>query len=312
VRQADFLARYGGEEFALVVPGASPQELASIGERLRMQVASSPIQVASDTWIEVTVSVGTAGYPRHGKTPSELITTADRALYAAKSQGRDRVVVGETITASDLVDRPDQSPTDLLAYLQRAADEVDGWLSTCEHGRAVGRWAAVVASALGEDEPFVRRIELAGRLHDVGKVFIPQAIWRKPSALSRYERHLVQQHSEFGYQMVSVVPGLLDVAEAVRQHHERIDGRGYPFGLSGPEILLEARIIAVCDSWAAMLADRPYHTAMGPDAACDELRNGRGTQFDQDVVDMFLSLHRQKLLGDLRRLAEPVSVRLLP
>ncbi|HEX4724214.1 MAG TPA: diguanylate cyclase [Pseudonocardiaceae bacterium] len=313
VRQADFLARYGGEEFALVVPGASPQELASIGERLRNQVASRPIQVAPETWIEVTVSVGTAGYPRHGKTVSELITTADRALYAAKSQGRDRVVVGETISATNLVNRSDDdSPTDLLAYLQRAADEVDGWLSTSEHGRAVGRWAALVASALGEDEPFVRRAELAGRLHDVGKVFIPQAIWRKPSALSRYERHLVQQHSEFGYQMVSVVPGLLDVAESIQQHHERIDGRGYPLGLSGPEIRLEARIIAVCDSWAAMLADRPYHTALRPDEACDELRNGQGTQFDQDVVDMFLSLHRRSLLGDLRRLAERIPVRLLP
>lgn len=315
VRQADFLARYGGEEFALVVPGASPQELASIGERLRTQVAARPMQVAPETWIDVTVSVGTAGYPRHGKTPTELITTADRALYAAKSQGRDRVVVGEAITAATIPSAAgddEDTRRDLLAYLQRAADEVDGWLSTCEHGRAVGRWAALVASALGEDEPFVQRVELAGRLHDVGKVFIPQAIWRKPSALSRYERHLVQQHSEFGYQMVSIVPGLLDVAESIQQHHERMDGRGYPFGLTGREIRQEARIIAVCDSWAAMLADRPYHTALRPDEACDELRTGRGTQFDPQVVDMFLSLHRRDLLGDLRRTAEKVPVRLLP
>lgn len=312
VRQADFLARYGGEEFALVVPDASPQELAGIGERLRTHVASNPIQVAPDTWIDVTVSVGTACYPRHGKTPAELIMTADRALYAAKSQGRDRVVVGETITAATPIGDSPDSTADLLAYLQRAADEVDGWLSTCEHGRAVGRWAALVASALGEDEPLVRRVELAGRLHDVGKVFIPQAIWRKPSALSRYERQLVQQHSDFGFQMVSVVPGLLDVAEAVRQHHERIDGRGYPFGLTGPEIRLEARIIAVCDSWAAMLADRPYHTALRPAEACDELRNGRGTQFDRDVVDMFLNLHRRELIGELRQLAERTPVQVLP
>ncbi len=314
VRQADFLARYGGEEFALVVPGASPQELASIGERLRREVASSPIQIAPDVLISVTVSVGTAGYPRHGKTPAELITTADRALYAAKSQGRDRVVVGETITADVLVagNGSGENSADLLAYLQRAADEVDGWLSSCEHGRAVGRWAALVASALGEDEPFVRRAELAGRLHDVGKVFIPQAIWRKPSALSRYERHLVQQHPEYGYQMVSVVPGLLDVAETIRQHHERIDGRGYPLGLAAHEIRLEARIVAVCDSWAAMLADRPYHTALRPEEACDELRNGRNSQFDRDVVDAFLGLHQRELLGDLRRLAEREPVRLLP
>ena len=315
VRHADFIARYGGEEFALVVPEVSPQELASIGERLRNQVASSPIEVSPDVWITVTVSVGTAGYPRHGEAPAELITTADRALYAAKSQGRDRVVVGETITAGVVMAGAPgslDSTVDLLAYLQRTADEVDGWLSNREHGRAVGRWSALVASALGEEETVVRRAELAGRLHDIGKVLVPQAIWRKPSALSRYERQLVQQHSDYGYQLVSVVPGLLDVAEVIRQHHERIDGRGYPLGIAAKEIRLEAKIVAVCDSWAAMLADRPYHTALRPAEACEELLQGKGTQFDPDVVDAFLDLHRRDLLGELRKLAEQVPVRLLP
>jgi diguanylate cyclase (GGDEF)-like protein len=315
VRHADFIARYGGEEFALVIPEVSPQELASIGERLRNQVAASPIQVSPDESITVTVSVGTAGYPRHGEAPAELITTADRALYTAKSQGRDRVVVGETITAGvAMAGSPVtlQSTVDLLAYLQRAADEVDGWLSNKEHGRAVGRWAAQVAAALGEDESVVRRAELAGRLHDIGKVLIPQAIWRKPSALSRYERQVVQQHSDYGYQMVCVVPGLLDVAEVVRQHHERLDGRGYPLGLTGEDIRLEAKIVAVCDSWAAMLAERPYHTALRPAEAREELLHGKGSQFDPDVVDAFIDLHHRNLLGQLRQLAEQVPVRLLP
>jgi two-component system cell cycle response regulator len=312
VRHADFIARYGGEEFALVIPEVSPQELASIGERLRNQVAASPIQVSPDEWVTVTVSVGTAGYPRHGEAPAELITTADRALYTAKSQGRDRVVVGDTITADVVMPGTIESTVDLLAYLQRAADEVDGWLSSKEHGRAVGRWAALVAAALGEDESVVRRAELAGRLHDIGKVLIPQSIWRKPSALSRNERQIIQQHSDYGYQMVCVVPGLLDVAEVVRQHHERVDGRGYPLGLAGKDIRLEAKIVAVCDSWAAMLADRPYHTALRPAEACEELVHGKGTQFDPDVVDVFLDLHRRDLLGELRQLAEQVPVRLLP
>jgi two-component system, cell cycle response regulator len=312
VRHADFIARYGGEEFALVVPGVSPQELASIGERLRTQVACSPIVVSPDEWVHVTVSVGTAGYPRHGESPADLITTADRALYAAKAQGRDRVVVGETITAGVAAVSPLESAVDLLAYLQRAADEVDGWLSNREHGRAVGRWAALVAASLGEDESVVRRAELAGRLHDIGKVLIPQAIWRKPSALSRYERQVVQQHSDYGYQMVSVVPGLLDVAEVVRQHHERIDGRGYPLGIAGHEIRLEAKIVAVCDSWAAMLADRPYHMALRPAEACEELLQGKGSQFDADIVDVFVDLQRRDLVGELRELAAQVPVRLRP
>ncbi|HEY1574195.1 MAG TPA: diguanylate cyclase [Pseudonocardiaceae bacterium] len=299
VRHADFIARYGGEEFALVVPGVGPQELAGIGERLRTEVGARPIQVLPGVAVYVTVSVGTAGYPRHGNSPAELITTADRALYTAKSLGRDRVVVGESATPQV------ESTGDVMSYLQWASDEVDSWLSTVEHGRAVGRWAALVAAALGADDTVVGRAELAGRLHDVGKVLIPQAIWRKPSSLSRHERQLVEQHCDFGYQLVSVVPGMLDVAEAVRQHHERVDGRGYPLGLAGQEILLEARIVAVCDSWAAMLADRPYHRALHPDQAEDELIAGRGSQYDPDVVDAFLDLHRRGLLGGLCRLGEP-------
>lgn len=322
VRHADFLARYGGEEFALVVPDASPQELASIGERLRTQIASSPFLVSPDVWIGVTVSVGTAGYPWHGSTPSELITAADRALYAAKSQGRDRVVVGDIALPArrmpPALESTEQTtallggPTDLLVYLQRVADEVDGWLSGSEHGRAVGRWSAMVAAALGQDDALVRRAELAGRLHDVGKVCIPEAIWRKPGSLSKQERQLVEQHPDYGFQMVRVVPGLPEVAEAIRQHHERLDGQGYPLGLAGAEIRLEARIIAVCDSWAAMLADRPYHAALPIEEACDELVRGKGGQFDPDVVDAFLDLHKQDRLGGLRPLAQPVPASALP
>ncbi|HEX3779412.1 MAG TPA: diguanylate cyclase [Pseudonocardiaceae bacterium] len=309
VRQADLLARYGGEEFALVVPDASPQELAVIGERLRLQVAATPIPASPDVLIDVTVSVGTAGYPRHGSTPAELITIADRALYAAKFQGRDRVVVGDTLTEDIVVaaiDRSAGSADALLAYLQRAADEVDGWLAGCEHGRAVGRWSALLASALGQNEALVRRVELAGRLHDIGKMFISQGIWRKAGALSRAERQLVEQHPDFGCQLARLVPGLADVAEIIRQHHERVDGHGYPLGLADGQIRLEAKIVAVCDSWAAMLADRPYKSALRPEEARAELLRGKGSQFDPTVVDAFLELHRRDLLGGLRKLTEQV------
>jgi two-component system cell cycle response regulator len=312
VRQADLLARYGGEEFALVIPHTGTDELAAIAERVRTRIGASPILACPDVWITVTVSVGTAEFRRHGDTPAELITTADRALYAAKSLGRNRVVDGDAITSADAPQPPPAAPaesaSDVLAYLTSAADEVDGWLSNCEHGRAVGRWSALVAAELSEDQELVRRVELAGRLHDVGKVCVPADIWRKPGALSEEERLLAQQHPDHGYQMVRVVPGLADVARAVRQHHERPDGRGYPLGLRGAEIMLEARIIAVCDSWAAMLADRPYHTALTTEQACAELVGGKGGQFDPEVVEVFLDLHRRGLLGELRVLALPAPL----
>jgi HD-GYP domain-containing protein (c-di-GMP phosphodiesterase class II) len=197
----------------------------------------------------------------------------------------------------------------LLVYLQRVADEVDSWLSTSEHGRAVGRWAALVAHSLGHDETTVCRTELAGRLHDVGKILVPQDIWRKPAALTADEFALVRQHPEHGYLMLSAVPDLADVAEIIRQHHERADGRGYPLGLAGEQIRIEARIVAVCDSWAAMLADRPYQSALSHQAACGELLRGRGSQYAPEAVDAFLELYHRGQIGALHPLNDDAIVR---
>jgi two-component system, cell cycle response regulator len=294
IRPSDVLARYGGEEFALVVSNVSTDELASIGERLRNQVSSSQIPVSGDVWLHVTVSIGTATLRGQDGSPAELINTADAAMYAAKAQGRDRVVLGDNNGADNGASADIAA---LLVYLQRVADEVDSWLSMSEHGRAVGRWAALVASSLGHDEDTVSRTELAGRLHDVGKILISQDIWRKPAALTEDEFQLVRQHPDHGYRMLSVVPDLLEVAKVVRQHHERVDGRGYPRGLTGDEISIEARIVAVCDSWAAMLADRPYQSALSHQEASAELLRGRGSQFDPDVVDAFLELYRRGQVG---------------
>jgi HD-GYP domain-containing protein (c-di-GMP phosphodiesterase class II) len=158
---------------------------------------------------------------------------------------------------------------------------------------------------MGLDDATVRRVELAGRLHDMGKVFIAQSVWRKAGALSKAERSLVDQHAQYGCDMARLVPGLADVAEIIRQHHERMDGRGYPLGLAGEAIRLESRIVAVCDSWAAMLADRPYHAALTPAEAGAELVRGKGSQFDPLVVDTLLDLHGRDLLGGLRKLAQP-------
>ena len=179
------------------------------------------------------------------------------------------------------------------------------WLSSQEHSRAVSRWAALTAIELGLGSQRVRRAALAGQLHDVGKVLVAKELWTKTDPLSEMDWEQIRRHPEDGYRMLCAVPGLAAVAEVVRQHHERVDGTGYPAGLVGEQIRLEARIVAVCDTWAAMLADRPYHVAKTEHEAREELLACRGSQLDAAVVDAFLELHDAGRLGSLAGLPAP-------
>jgi diguanylate cyclase (GGDEF)-like protein len=296
---AGVLARFGGEEFALLVPGTGPDLLAATAERLRDAVASSRVSIGGDAWTSVTVSVGAASFPAHAADGGGLVGVVDAALYAAKARGRDRAVIGP-VPRSPATDTDGTSR--MLDYLSFVADDVDGRLSGHEHSSAIARWARTMALELDLDADTVRRVELAGRLHDVGKVVVPEAVLTKPALLSPREWLLMSQHAEHGYLMTHALPGLASVAETIRQHHERFDGTGYPYGVAGHDIRVEARLIAVCDSWAAMRADRPYQAALTEERAREELLRGRGTQFDGDLVELFLLLRDRAVVGDLRRL----------
>lgn len=299
IRKEDVLSRYGGEEFAILIRGAAADDPMVIAERLRRKISDSPIMVNESRWVDVTISVGTATHPLHGTTPAELVTAADRALYAAKVHGRNRTDVdpGNAVTTAELA-----GTAGMIAYLQHVADVVDGWLSGHEHSRAVSRWAGLTALELGLTGEQVHHATLAGQLHDVGKILIPREIWTK-DALSEQDRQLASHHPEHGYQMLRVVPGLATAAEVVRQHHEHVDGTGYPNQLRGEQIRIEARIVAVCDTWAEQLANQTEEQARA------ELRRRSGTHLDPTVVDTFLALHNAGRLGNLSRLPSPTGSR---
>ncbi|MFR9728163.1 diguanylate cyclase [Saccharopolyspora sp. MS10] len=288
VREGDVLARYGGEEFALLAADVALDDLPVIAERLRTAVSREPVRIDDDSWLPVTTSVGAAPAIGQQDDPEETVAAADRALYAAKAEGRDRVSVGERPVAVPATD-----DAAALNYLHSLSDQVDRELSSHSHGRAVGAYARVVCLAMGGDAAAVHRAELAGRLHDVGKIVIPPEVLAKPAPLDESEWALLRSHPDHGYRLLRPVRGLAEIAEVVRQHHERWDGEGYPLGLRGDQIRWEARIIAVCDAWATMLADRPYRRPRTVEEALRELRDCRGTQFDPEVVDAFLRLHAE-------------------
>jgi HD-GYP domain-containing protein (c-di-GMP phosphodiesterase class II) len=152
------------------------------------------------------------------------------------------------------------------------------------HARVVSGFAGTVAARLGLDDARCEEAEIAGLLHDIGKLALPDRILGKPGSLDAGERAVVQQHPAIGERILREVPGLASVADAVRASHERFDGTGYPDGLAGEEIPLVARIVAVCDTWHVMTSTRPYRERLPTEEALMRLRFAAGTQLDPDVV----------------------------
>jgi len=162
--------------------------------------------------------------------------------------------------------------------------------NTCEHSRAVGMWSGRIAKTMGMNAEQQAFAALAGTLHDVGKIATPLEILLKAGPLDSEEWASMRAHSRIGAKMLERIPSLRDIAPAVRAHHERIDGKGYPDGLAGDSIPIVARIIGVADSFHAMISKRPYRLPMPVPQAIDELRACAGTQWDAAVVNAMLDV----------------------
>lgn len=287
-RQIDSAARVGGEEFALILPDASQDGAFLVAERLRGLVRE---EFADDS-VPITISFGLATYPMHGETAASLLRAADEALYAAKDSGRDRTVRHSPLLR-DLVRSEvgsgDAEGERFLSVMLDLAEAVDLRFSgSARHSETVGRYAELMARELGLSARRVSRVRLAGMLHDIGKVGVPDSILSKPGPLTEAELTVVRRHPELGVQILEH-PSLADVRVWVGAHHERPDGLGYPLGISGDALPLEARIVAVADAYEAMTSDRSYRDSIGSSRARAELRRCASTQFDPRVVDAFLA-----------------------
>jgi len=165
---------------------------------------------------------------------------------------------------------------------------------TAGHERRVGELACAIARELGLSEDRIHGIRLASIVHDMGKINIPAEILSKPTRLTALEYKLIQTHAQSGYDILKDVDFPWPIAQIVHQHHERMDGSGYPQGLKGEETILEARIVAVADTVEAMASHRPYRAALGPEIALEEIQKNRGRFYDPDVADACIRLFREK------------------
>ncbi len=286
LRQGGEAFRLGGDEFALLLPRRDEHEGLSIARTVIERIA----ETESDFGGKLSMSAGVATYPQHGVERSELVRVADSALYHAKEQGKNtvRVYRPDVIELAELrrlAEGPDRAARlRAAASLAHAVDARDAY--TGSHSYMVGELAARVAKRMGLDPEAIELTRLAGSLHDLGKLAIPEEILRKPGPLNEAERLVLERHPQIGYRMLDSL-GVEPVATWVLHHHERWDGSGYPERKSGAEIPLGARILFVADAYDAMTTDRVYRGRLSHDRAIAELERCAGTQFDPDVVTAF-------------------------
>jgi putative nucleotidyltransferase with HDIG domain len=285
-RAIDTVASLGGGAVAVAVPDVERHLIEPTIVGLHESVAKDLLRDA------VTISIGYATGPGAGTEHArDLLEAGERALFAARHEGGDRVFgwgrEAERIVLASRGERRKQrdAQLDAMLALAEALDLRDA--DTAQHSKAVGRYAEIMARALGLPLDVSERIRIAGILHDIGKIGVPDSVLRKPAKLDDDEWAQMQQHPEIGGRILASLD-VDDIRSWIVAHHERPDGRGYPLGLDAEQIPLAAKILAVADAYEAMTADRVYRAAPGPEFAREELLRCCGSQFDADVVDAFL------------------------
>jgi diguanylate cyclase (GGDEF)-like protein len=275
--------RYGPDEFLVIVTPDLMTDLEATVGLVRTRLADLSLRFGSSEQLPITISAGICSFPINGESVTTLLSIASRTLDEAKVSGGDGVRVAQV----DSVPLAEAVRFDVLEGLIIAVDTKDHY--TRRHSEDVARYAAFLAERLGLDEQARSVVYRAGRLHDIGKIGVPDRILRKPAALTEQEYETVKQHVALGDLLVRDLPNLEEIRAGIRHHHERWDGTGYLEHLAGTEIPEIARILAVCDAFSAMTSTRPYRKAMSLDEALTRLEDAAGSQLDERLVIAFVA-----------------------
>jgi diguanylate cyclase (GGDEF)-like protein/putative nucleotidyltransferase with HDIG domain len=287
VRDADQAFRYGGDEFVVILPQTARDDAHVVAERVRREIADD-MEMRSLT---VTCSIGLASYPADGVMAGELVAGADAALYYAKWTGGNRTYSSSKAASEQPDDARVHGKRDGLSAVYALVSVVEARDPyVYGHSRKVNTYAVALAEAIGLSPDEVSRVSTAALLHDIGKIGIPDEVLNKKAKLSAENWEAIRAHPRLGTNIVSNIPQLVRCADSILHHHERWDGSGYPEGLKGDQIPLESRILAIADSFEAMSSARPYRPALSREEVLEELRKGAGTQFDPNLVQIFIGI----------------------
>ena len=321
IRANDSAGRYGGDEIAVIMPETDTKDAKYLAEYITYCLSCCFV----DDVGPIKVSVGISTFPECTMDQEKLLILAEQAMFISQAKGY-KEGMSAIVSSSDfnfwddmalnsfaevLAKRHSQiginfeeelvhkfnheeimNHTHLMEMVTSLAGAIDAKDPyTKGHSTSVSRYAEALARAVNLPENEVERIKIGALLHDVGKIGIPESVLKKPGKLTDEEWEIMNQHPTIGAEKV-LAPNeaLRDLIPIVKYHHERIDGRGYPEGLKGNEIPLEARIVSVADAYHALVSDRPYRKGMPIEKACAILREGAGVQWDSDLVRQFISI----------------------
>jgi diguanylate cyclase (GGDEF)-like protein len=317
-RQSNVVARYGGDEFIILMPETTVEQAQILAERLRLWLATDPMLSEH----QITGSFGVASFPVHGFSAESIIRVADMGMYISKKAGGDRVSTAEEFEREEggvlqrqlvagyieaFLQREQTGPEHLeelvgtlrklvassedkealvlkesIETLARAAESRE--MHGSGHGEAVAQYCEMIARALNLPDAEVRDLGFAGRVHDVGKMFVPERVLNKQTSLGEEEFELLKSHPRFAGEILATLPDGARIKQAVECHHEYLDGSGFPAGLRGDDIPLWARIITVANNYVNLTSDRGLTPAKTSDQAITELERGSGTKYDGMLV----------------------------
>jgi diguanylate cyclase (GGDEF)-like protein len=285
-RESDVVGRYSSDEFLFLLSETTPDQALILGNRLLEACRAASFQPETGRRLPISLSIGIASYPANGTNRPDLLAQAFQSLNQSKREGGNRLTVAAARQGGFM---PGKSGSfTALEGLLTAVDNKDHY--TKEHSESVADYLFALAAELGIPEEEGQKMWLAGLFHDVGKICIPQEILCKPAPLDATEYAVVKQHPHMGWLIIRAVPQLVAILDGVLYHQEHWNGGGYPEGLSGADIPLQARLVAVVDAYAAMTTDRPYRKALDRLVALSELEQKAGKQFDPEVVQAFQRL----------------------